>query len=29
VKTTKPTLSRRIERRLALKSTSEVWMAAE
>ena len=29
VNTTRPTLSSRIERRLALKSTSEVWMAAE
>ena len=29
VKTTRPTLSSRIERRLALKSTSEVWIAAE
>ena len=28
VKTTRPTESSRIERRLALKSTSEVWMAA-
>ena len=28
VNTTSPTLSRRIDRRLALKSTSDVWIAA-